>query len=921
MSVAGGKSKGLVDDSLSDEVHMLGRILGDVIRAQAGERTFQLVESVRQSAVEGRRAGFAAVETLYEILSSESVAEQLHVIRAFGWLALLVNTAEESHLIRGGSDQDGSLRQAFQRISSGAMVGEDAVQVVRDLQVSPVVTAHPTEVRRQTILVVLHEIAEILDERGRVENDESSRHDLESRLELAILTLWQTALIRLTKLRVRDEIGEALRYYETSLFEIVPTLLEDYRRLALEYFDVEDLDTFRTISMGSWIGGDRDGNPFVTAEVLGSAIGRQSLVALRHHLSTLERLSRELSMSARLIAPTPELEELAEMSGDDSPFRADEPYRRALRGMYARLYAFAENVVDEEFHHALGPEPRHRLPPYRDVEELLEDLDEVDTSLRSHGAADLADAKISPARCNFEVFGAHLCGLDLRQNASVHETVIAELLGEAALCKDYAALKEAERCAVLRSELSTPRLLRHPTAQYSEAVAGELAILDEAARAVARVGRRATPHYVISMASSLSDVLEVAVLLKEVGLVQVECSGTRTTSQLDIAPLFETVADLTQAPATLDAMFSEPLYRTIVRSRGDRQEVMIGYSDSNKDGGYLSSQWNLFAAQRELVEHARRAGVRLRLFHGRGGTVGRGGGPAYEAILAQPAGSVDRSIRITEQGEMVAAKYARPALARKNLEALLAATLEASCLEPGEVGDRSGEYSKVMSALAASAFAEYRDLVYGHPHFADFFRAITPTNEIAMLNVGSRPVSRKKSAAIEDLRAIPWVFGWTQCRLMIPAWYGAGTAFESFAGDADAGSEVLSRMYREWPFFRTIVNNMGMVLSKSDLDIGRRYADWLVEDERMRREIFDRIAREHRRTIEWHRRITGSDDLLADNPVFAKSLRDRYPYLDPLHVMQVEFLRRYRAGERDELIVRGIQLTINAIATGIRNSG
>ncbi len=819
--------------ALSEDIRLLGRLLGDVIRAQAGDATFELVESVRRCAVAGRRRGRGAIDELDDLLASQPLSEQLHVIRAFDWLALLVNTAEDSQLDRWSRHEpvdeeaarQGTLDASFERLTARGASSSEVVEVLRDLQVSPVITAHPTEVRRQTILVVLQEVAALLEKRDRTSARDPDQIAIERRLEVAVLTLWQTALLRLSKLRVRDEINEALRYYEASLFEVVPRLLQHLRQRALEYHQVRDLDTYRTISMGSWIGGDRDGNPFVTAEVLHFAVGRQAFVALRHHLATLERLSRELSMSARLITPTAELQLLADSSGDDSPFRADEPYRRALRGMYARLYAYAEHVLYVDVDELPGTPPRHPRPAYGGIEDLLADLAVVDASLRSHGAADLADEKIEPARRSAEVFGAHLCGLDMRQNARVHEAVISELLAEAGACSDYATLDEDDRCAVLRAELATPRLLRHPNAVYTEDSAGELAILDEAACAVARFGRRVTPHYVISMASSLSDVLEVAVLLKEVGLVEVPRAGAQARSQLDIVPLFETIADLDNAPSTLDAMFREPVYREIVRSRGERQEVMIGYSDSNKDGGYLSSQWNLFAAQRSLVERAQNAGVRLRLFHGRGGTVGRGGGPAYDAILAQPAGSVDCSIRITEQGEMVAAKYARPSLARRNLETLMAATLEASCLDANHLGDCSEEFGATMKALAAESIDAYRDLVYRDERFVSFFRAITPTNEIAMLNVGSRPVSRKKSDAIEDLRAIPWVFGWTQCRLMIPGWYGSGTAFERFTADDSGRAELLSRMYREWPFFRTILNNMGMVLAKSDIEIGRRYAD------------------------------------------------------------------------------------------------
>jgi phosphoenolpyruvate carboxylase len=916
-------------EELSNDIRLLGRILGDIVRDQSGDETFQLIESVRKAAVKGRRKHESAVEVLRAALSHQPIEQQLDVIRAFDWLSLLANTAEDVHLERRrrfhrahrSTAQLGSLDATFERLRSFGVNANEVVDVIGELVVSPVITAHPTEVRRQTILDVLREIAEILDDRYRLEADDPAVEDAEARLRVNILSLWQTAILRLSKLRVRDEINEALRYYSASLFETIPALSRHLEQIAEDDFGAVDVDASAAISMGSWIGGDRDGNPFVTADVMRLAIGRHTHVALGHHLATLYRLGRELSMSARLITPTAELTELADASGDDSPFRADEPYRRALRGMHARLYAFAEDAIDPDVDEVPGPVPAVRRDAYSSIDELLADLDIVDASLRSHGGEALAVALIEPARRAAAIFGAHLCGLDMRQNSSVHETVIADLLANAGVHEDYLALTESDRVEVLTSELASPRLLRHPSATYTDQTVGELGVLDEAARSVARVGARAVPQYVISMAETVSDVLEVAVLLKEVGLVEPARAGRPASAQLDIVPLFETIGDLAESATTLTAMLRNPVYSQLVTSRGDRQEVMIGYSDSNKDGGYLSSQWNLFAAQAALVEAADAAGVRLRLFHGRGGTVGRGGGPAYQAILAQPPGSVDRSIRLTEQGEMVAAKYSTPALARRNLETLLSATIESSCLDAEQLGAPADGFVDTMQQLADTAFDAYRSLVYGDDRFVDFFRSITPTNEIATLNVGSRPASRKKSLAIEDLRAIPWVFGWTQCRLMIPAWYGAGSAFEAVAAQDDDAAKRFAQMYTDWPFFTAIVNNMGMVLAKTDIDIGRRYADVLVEDATTRSDIFGRIEAEHTLTRAWHERITGSPDPLADNPLLARSLRNRYPYLDPLHVMQVDLLRRYRDGDHDELIERGIQLTLNAIATGIRNSG
>ncbi len=912
-----------LDDAVGDDIRLLGRLLGDAIEQTEGRAVFELVERVRRHAVDARRAGHSAVDDVRAALAQHPLDEQILVLRALDWLSLLANTAEDVHLERrrrhhqhsGQPSRPGSLAAVLERVRSAGVSADDVVAAVETLQVSPVITAHPTEVRRKTVLEVLDQLSGLLDDLDVRRHDPSAVTQIEQELSVCVLLLWQTALLRLSKLRVRDEINEAIRYYDDLATSVATP------------GDARLVDTSSAITMGSWIGGDRDGNPFVTADVVRYAIGRQSETALAHHLSAIYGLSRRLSMTDRLVTPSDEVSALAAASGDDSPFRADEPYRRALRGMHARLHAFARGVLDPDTD-VPGPAPIDDRAPYGDLSELCHDLDCVIASLHGHGAGPIADALVAPVRRSVAIFGAHLCGLDLRQNSAVHETVLADLFAEAGVCADYLALDEAGRVALLTAELRTPRPLRHQGSVLAERTRSELAILEVAADAVRRVGRRIVPHYVISMAHDVSDVLEVAVLLKEVGLADAARGEHRASSQLDIVPLFETIDDLQRCPDVLDAMLQDGVYADIVRSRGNRQEVMVGYSDSNKDGGYLCSQWSLSSAQTKLAAVARQAGVQLRFFHGRGGTVGRGGGPAYQAILALPPGTVDGSIRLTEQGEIVAAKYSNPAMARRNLETLVSATLEASLLHrrsPSGGDEVDPVFAETMGELSSLAFEAYRSLVYGDDRFVEFFRAITPTNEIATLNVGSRPASRSTSNAIEDLRAIPWVFGWTQCRLMLPAWYGVGSAVERFVGADDSGADerlaVLSEMYRTWRFFRSAIDNMGMVLAKSDIDIAQRYADVLVQDDSMRTEIFGAIVDEHTRTLGWHRRITGAVSPLADNPLLERSLRNRYPYLDPLHVMQVDLLRRFRDGDDDELVVRGIQLSINAVATGLRNSG
>jgi phosphoenolpyruvate carboxylase len=906
-----------------DDIRLLGRLIGGVLREQAGDEVFELVEAVRRTAVRGRRAGENPVGDLTELLADADVESQLHLIRAFGWLSLLANTAEDLHVERrrryhrnaGSRAQEGTLQASIERLLASGVAAERVAEELTELRVSPVITAHPTEVRRQTVLDHVDAVASLLAQRSHIFDSQTELEEIDAHLRREVLTLWQTAEVRLSKLRVRDEINEALRYYRSSIFATVTDLQRDMEAMAADRLDHPVLNP-HVVSMGSWIGGDRDGNPFVTADVLRLAVDMQARIAYEHHLGELHDLSRELSMSARLITPTARLMALADASLDDSPFRADEPYRRALRGLHARLWASAARVFDE----VPGPLPHADLEPYGDVAELVADLEVIIESLRSHGAGSLADGRVDPVKRAIETFGTHLCGLDMRQNSSVHETVIAELLRVAGVEDDYMSLGEHARVSVLTAELGNQRLLATPYASYSDEVRSELAVLGEAASAHEHFGPRTIPHYVISMAESVSDVLEVAVLLKEVGLVRIDTGSGRLRSELDIVPLFETVADLRAADATLIEMLRHDRYGQIVQSRNGWQEVMIGYSDSNKDGGYVTSQWELYRAQRALVVAAERCDTRLRLFHGRGGTVGRGGGPAYQAILAQPPGSVHGQLRITEQGEMVAAKYAQPASARRNLETLVSATLEASCLDADDLGSDHDLFVEATQELSDLAFGRYRDLLDGDADFVRFFQSITPINEISSLNVGSRPARRKDSNRIEDLRAIPWVFGWSQCRLNIPGWFGAGTAFESFATDPDRLA-LLHDMHDRWPFFRAMLNNMGMVLAKTDLEVGRHYADALVGDVALRDEIFGQIERELELARAWHARLTGSDDPLADNPALERSIRNRFPYLDPLHVMQIELLRRHRAGSQDELVARGIQLTLNTIATGLRNSG
>jgi phosphoenolpyruvate carboxylase len=506
----------------------------------------------------------------------------------------------------------------------------------------------------------------------------------------------------------------------------------------------------------------------------------------------------------------------------------------------------------------------------------------------------------------------------MRQNSDVHEEVVAELLAWAGVHPNYASLSEDERVNILAEELSTRRPLIGEREQLSELARKELAIISAAARAVDIYGPPSVPNYIISMCRSVSDLLEAGLLLKECGLL--DASEDEPHCPVGIVPLFETIDDLHRGASILEAALDLPVYRRIVRTRCDSQEVMLGYSDSNKDGGYLTANWALYRAELDLVESARKTGIRLRLFHGRGGTVGRGGGPSYQAILAQPPGAVNGSLRLTEQGEVIAAKYAEPLTAQRNLETLLAATLESTLLDVEGLGDAAGPAYEILDELADRAQRAYSELVHETDGFVEYFLQSTPVSEIGSLNVGSRPTSRKQTSSISDLRAIPWVMAWSQSRVMLPGWYGTGTAIEEWLAGGEGRLETLRELYERWPFFQTVLSNMAQVLAKTDLGLAARYSE-LVQDESLRRRVFDKIAAEHQRSINAHKLITGQDNLLADNPALARSVFNRFPYLEPLNHLQVELLRRYRSGDDDELVQRGILLTMNGLASALRNSG
>ncbi|MFC5463066.1 phosphoenolpyruvate carboxylase [Massilia niabensis] len=905
------------EELLGRDIRELGRQLGETIRAQHGDQVFDEIESIRKMSIGFRRSQDQSThDELRATLNGMSSDDAMHLIRAFSYFSLLANIAEDQHHIRrsrahltaGSPSRKGSIAHAVDSICAAGRMAE-LPAFFRDACVSPVFTAHPTEVQRKSILNCQMAIARLLDERDRMQlTPEEERENFDA-IGRGILTLWQTRLLRPVKLSVMDEVDNGLSFFESTVFSSLPRLyaaLED--TLAEKEAGWADIELPSFMKVGSWIGGDRDGNPFVTADILRETLKVQATQVLDFYLDELLKLASQLSLAQSLCACSDELRAIADRAVDNSPHHLDEPYRRALYGIHNRLARTRAWLVEGQIQAASDL--------YLSAGEFQADLDAVHRSLVFHGARLLARGRLRQLRRAVKVFGFSLAPVDLRQNADVHERVVAELLARARRGLNYQALDEAARCTFLLEELSSRRPLVSPFERYSEETEAELAILREVQIVQARYGREAVTNYIISKAASVSDLLEVALLLKESGLMRL----APVALDLNIIPLFETIDDLRKGAAVMAQAFELPLYMAMLESCNKVQEVMLGYSDSNKDGGYVTSGWELHKAEIDLVEVFRRHGVQLQLFHGRGGSVGRGGGPSYEAILAQPAGAVQGRIRLTEQGEVITAKYANPEVGRRNLEVLVAATLEATLLSADKAEPRR-VHVEAMEFISAQALRTYRALVYETPGFETYFWESTVIFEIAALNVGSRPASRGKSRSIEDLRAIPWVLSWAQCRLMLPGWYGFGTAVERFMHDAPAERLAMLRgMVREWPFFATLLSNMDMVLAKSDLAIAGRYAA-LVADEALRTHIFDTICAEHARAVAALKQITSHDQLLDANPLMQRSLRNRLPYIDPLNHLQVELLRRYRHGASDESTRSGLHMSINGIAAGLRNSG
>ncbi|HGO7702056.1 TPA: phosphoenolpyruvate carboxylase [Neisseria meningitidis] len=829
---------------------------------------------------------------------------------ACGLFAQILNIAEDVHHERrrqiheeaGRGGAEGSLTETVRRLKAGKADGKSVQRQLDNTSVTAVLTAHPTEVQRQTVLSFNRRIRALLPQRERCTNADALAR-LRREIDTILLGLWQTSETRRHKLSVNDEINNGVSIFPMSFFEALPKL---YRKMEHDFQTAyPDVCVPNILKIGGWIGGDRDGNPFVSAETLRFAFRRHADAVFRFYRSELDKLYRELPLSIRRVKVNDDVMALAALSPDEELARTEEPYRRAIAYIMARAMGKARAL-------GLGMGCKFGfLEPYASAQEFLDDLKKLQRSLIDNGSRLLAEGRLADLIRSVSVFGFHMMPLDLRQHAGKHADVVAELFQHAGL-EDYNSLNEEQKQAVLLRELSHQRPLYSPFITYSDHTRHELAIFNEVRKIKDEFGEDAVTQSIISNCEQPSDLLALALLLKESGLLAVE--NGKPHSRINIVPLFETIEALENACPVMETMFRLDWYDALLESRGNIQEIMLGYSDSNKDGGYVTSSWCLYQAELGLVELFKKYDVRMRLFHGRGGSVGRGGGPSYQAILAQPAGSVAGQIRITEQGEVITAKYADPGNAQRNLETLVAATLEAGILP-----DKKDPDAKLMQALSDVSFKYYRELIT-HPDFIDYFLQTSPIQEIATLNLGSRPASRKTLARIQDLRAIPWVFSWMQNRLMLPAWYGFGSAVETLCEDKPETLAALREHAQSNPFFQAMLSNMEQVMAKTDITLAENYAG-LSESPDKAKVIFGMIKEEYQRSRKALLDLLQTEELLRDNRSLARSLALRIPYLNALNGLQVAMLKRLRKEPDNPHALLMVHLTINGVAQGLRNTG
>ncbi|MBU6334047.1 MAG: phosphoenolpyruvate carboxylase [Chloroflexi bacterium] len=931
-------------DRLAATIRALGAVLGDVIADQAGpealaleERVRTLSKALRSQDEQHDQPDPAGVAHMRALIAGLGTADAAILIKAFSTYFALVNLSEQMQRIWSLRERSRAQPRAAQPESIAAAVDElrrrgvaaGAVQQWLDTAlIMPVFTAHPTEARRRTTIEKLRRLAALLEHQHEPAASAFEADEIARGIHEEVVSLWQSDELRVTRPEVVDEVKNGIYFFETGIMDLIPRLYRELEHALRTTYPGHHWSVPPLLRFGSWMGGDRDGNPYVTADVTVRAVRLMRSAAIRHYIGAVEQLSQRLSASVRQVTVSDELVQSIAADARQFPAIAATFARSTPHELYRQKCVLIHEKLHRTLLHAEQCEPDWGQAPthgeqrhfYLRSGELLADLRVMERSLRAHGGAALADGALSHVMRQVEVFGLHLATLDVRQHSERHRAALREILAYAGVCDDYEALDEAERCAVLVRELAGHRPLIPARLPYGAETNEVVLTCRTIAAILEQLSPQAIETYIVSMTRGPSDILAVLLLAREAGLFAPE----RGISRLNLVPLFETEADLRHGGAIISTLLDLPIYRTQVRLRGDVQEIMIGYSDSNKDVGYLSANWALHQAQRALSDIAQRRGIHLRLFHGRGGAVGRGGGPANRAILAQPPGSIENQIRITEQGEVIADRYGLPVLAYRHLEQMLNAVMLVG-FAPAEPPHPAWE--DALEQLSRASRDHYRALVYETPAFLAYFRAATPIAEISRLKIGSRPASRRSSDRIEDLRAIPWVFSWMQSRHTMPGWYGLGHALAQFVADGQPGADErlarLQQMYRAWPFFRALLDNVQMILMKADLQIARQYAD-LVADAAVREQIFAQIAEEHARAVALVRRVAQVARLLDDSPVLQHSIARRNPYVDPLSYIQIELLRRLRAdpAAADHTDLEdAILASISGVAAGLKNTG
>lgn len=911
-------------DALSEQIHLLGDLLGETIIEQEGRAVFDLVETIRAMAKAGRAGDSAAGEGLLALVDDLPTDKARLVVKAFSTYFQLINLAEEEERVRvvrqrarqadaEGGVLDESIASAICRLSEEGLTANDMQDLLDNLYVMPVFTAHPTEAKRRTVLTKLTHIRDAVHALDFHMPTPAEANGLRRLVREEIVSLWQTDETRWRQPTVLDEVRNGLYYFDYTVFDLVLHVYDALSEALARYYPGQVFHIPPFLRFGSWIGGDRDGNPFVTLAVTESTLREHKARALRLYQRAIDRMHGHLSMSARYdISP-----QLAESLEADTRFFPEEAQRLAARyplQPYRHKMAYVYRKLALTLESNERPWRADHLPrpgTYEHAEHFIAELHLIQDSLRSQRAERLADGRLGNLVRQAEVFGFHLATLDIRQHADRHRAALAEVFAAYGLANNYQALPEEKKVALLTAELLSARPLAPARLRFSDETNETLEVFRLIGRAHERVGPLAIENYIISMTTHASDVLGVLLMAKDAGVA----------GALDIVPLFETIADLRAAPAIIERLLTNPAYAAHVQRRRAQQQVMIGYSDSNKDGGYLTSNWELHLAQRALPVACARRGVRLTLFHGRGGTIGRGGGPTNRAILAQPPESVHGRIRITEQGEAITNRYGFADIAQRHLEQMIHAVLLTSGNGPALPATRSAAWQTSLQEISDLAKRAYQAFVHDSPAMPGYFRSATPISDIGRLNIGSRPAWRHETLNINDLRAIPWVFAWTQCRAEVPGWYGVGAALSGWAGEDEKRWTLLRRMYEEWPFFRTLVDNAEAAVHKADMHIARVYAQ--LADCDTCAAVYPVMAEEFARTEAAILRLTGQLALLEKSPWLQRTVRLRNPYIDPLNYIQVALLRRMRASlaETTDALHDVVLLTVNGIAAGLRSTG